>query len=61
MLAFKIIMIIFTFIGMNYLAYKIDKEGKVTTYTALCMGGITCLAVLLGLMIGLIFTQNINN
>ena len=61
MLAFKIIMIVLTFMGMNYLAYKIDKEGKISAFTALCIGGITCLAVLLGLMVGLIFTQNINN
>lgn len=43
--------------GMYYLSYEIDKKGELNTYTALCVGGIACCGIILGIFITLIFIQ----
>lgn len=48
-------MAILSFICMNYLAYEIVKEGKINNFTALCISGIACFGLILGLCLGLLF------
>lgn len=60
MIVFKIIFAILSLIGMYYLAYELDKRTielnkKVDSYSALCVGGIACCGIILGLMLGTIF------
>lgn len=56
MLIFKIIMATLSFIGMMGLAHEMDKDKALnTTFNAMCVGGIACCGIILGLMLGLIF------
>lgn len=57
MMVFKIIMAITSFLSMIYLAYKLDTYKRYDTYTALCITGISCFGIILGLMMGLIFNN----
>ena len=50
-------MAILSLIGMNYLAYKIDRKAELNTYTALCVGGIACCGILVGIFATLILIQ----
>ena len=54
MIIFEIIMAILSLISMFYLSHEIDKEGELNTYTALCMGGIACCGILVGMFSTLI-------
>lgn len=56
MLVFKIIMGVMSFLGMIGLARELDKNEAINTpFNALCVGGIACCGILLGLILGLLF------
>ena len=49
-------MAIISFIGMFALAGIMDKKERYnTTFNALCVGGIACCGIILGLCLGLLF------
>lgn len=57
MLIFQIIIVILSFVGVNYLFHEICKEDELNIYTVLCMGGITICGVLMGIFSTLILLQ----
>lgn len=55
MVAFKIIMAILALVAMNFLAFQIDKNENISSYSALCIGGIAICGIILGLFLAFIF------
>lgn len=55
MTTFRIILAIISLIGMFAIANQMDKrEQNNNTFNALCVGGIACCGIILGLCLGLL-------
>lgn len=57
LLTIRIIFAVLSFVGLMLLAMEMDKHvgEQKDPFLAYCVGGISCLSILLGLCLGLIF------